>query len=162
MPEKQKRIPIAAGEKIATDYGYDQVVIIARKVGDGGGEHVTTYGRDKQHCDVAARMGDFLKHQVMRWPGGREMSDAPRDGTHILAYLYMAPDDEDYPGFGEWREIFYKPGNGGVTGWSMPWRAGDPFDSHSGDPPECMGENVPIAWLPLPARPASAKLRGAR
>lgn len=28
-----KRIPIAAGQRIAEQYGYDQVVIIARKVG---------------------------------------------------------------------------------------------------------------------------------
>lgn len=61
-------IPIAAGERIALNYGYDQVVIVARKVGDGGGEHVTTYGRDKAHCDVAARMGDFFKHKLMGWP----------------------------------------------------------------------------------------------
>ena len=39
-----KPIPISAAEKVAKAYGYDQVVIIARKVGDGGGEHCTTYG----------------------------------------------------------------------------------------------------------------------
>jgi hypothetical protein len=47
-------------------YDYDQVVVIARKV--GGGEHVTTYGRDKANCDVAARIGDWLKFKVMGWP----------------------------------------------------------------------------------------------
>lgn len=52
-------IPISAAEQIAKKYGYDQVVIIARAVGEG--EHVTTYGRDKPNCDVAARTGDFLK-----------------------------------------------------------------------------------------------------
>lgn len=63
-----KPIPIVAGGNIAEQYGYDQIVIIARRVGDGGGEHVTTYGRDKAHCAVAARTGDFLKHKVMGWP----------------------------------------------------------------------------------------------
>lgn len=58
-------IPINAAKKIADAYGYDQVVIIARKV--GGGEHVTTYGVDKANCDVAARIGDFLKYKVMGW-----------------------------------------------------------------------------------------------
>ena len=60
-------IPIASAKLIALDYDYDQVIIIARKVGDGGGEHVTTYGVDKANCDVAARIGDFLKFKVMGW-----------------------------------------------------------------------------------------------
>lgn len=64
-----KPIPIQAARKIAEQYGYDQVIIIARKVGDGAGsgEHCTTYGRDKVNCDVAARCGDFLKYKVMGW-----------------------------------------------------------------------------------------------
>lgn len=64
-----KSIPIVAARNIAEQYGYDQVVIVARKVGDGdgGGEHVTTYGRDKAHCAVAARIGDFLKFKIMGW-----------------------------------------------------------------------------------------------
>jgi hypothetical protein len=62
-----KPIPILAANAIALDYGYDQVIIIARKVGEGGGEHCTTYGVDKANCDVAARCGDFLKHKVMGW-----------------------------------------------------------------------------------------------
>jgi hypothetical protein len=65
-----KRIPIAAARDVAERYGYDQVVIIARKVGPGGGEHCTTYGVDKANCAVAARIGDFLKHQVMGWAEG--------------------------------------------------------------------------------------------
>lgn len=38
----KKPIPISAAARIAKDYGYDQVVIIARKVDPEGGEHVTT------------------------------------------------------------------------------------------------------------------------
>lgn len=63
-----KRISIAAAERVAKQYGYDQVVIIARKVGDGGGEHVTTYGIDAANCDVAGRIGTFLKSKIMGWP----------------------------------------------------------------------------------------------
>lgn len=63
-----KRIPIRAGKEIADKYGYDQVVIVARKVGEGGGEHVTTYGVDKANCAVAARIGNFFKHKLMGWP----------------------------------------------------------------------------------------------
>ena len=65
-----KPIPISAAERIAKDYGYDQVIIVARRVGDDPephGEHVTTYGVTKVHCDVAARIGDFLKFKVMGW-----------------------------------------------------------------------------------------------
>jgi hypothetical protein len=60
-----RRIPIVAAQRIAEAYGYDQVVVVARKV--GAGEHVTTYGVDRANCDVAARIGDFLKHKVMGW-----------------------------------------------------------------------------------------------
>ena len=60
-------IPISAAKKVALDFGYDQVIIIGRKCGEGGREHCTTYGVDKQHCQVAARAGDFLKYKVMGW-----------------------------------------------------------------------------------------------
>ena len=60
-------IPTKAAKDIAHQYGYDQVIIIARKAGPGGVEHVTTYGKDKTHCAIAARIGDFLKFKVMGW-----------------------------------------------------------------------------------------------
>jgi len=60
-------IPIVRARDIAERYGYDQVIIYARKVGEGGGEHMTTYGRTKQHCDIAAKIGDFLKYKIMGW-----------------------------------------------------------------------------------------------
>lgn len=66
-----KRIPISAAKRIAEDYGYDQVIVIARKVGDtadGAGEHVTTYGVDKAHCAVAAHIGKFITDKIMGWP----------------------------------------------------------------------------------------------
>lgn len=94
---------------------------------------------------------------IAMWPG-YEMESAPRDGTHILAFLYQAPVDESYRGFGEWREIFWEPYRGPLG--QMPWHAGDPFDSHSGrEAPEHFGEAVPIAWLPLPATPSDAKFK---
>jgi len=64
---KTKDIPISAAKGVAEKYGYDQIIIIGRKVGDDGREHCTTYGVDKANCDVAARIGDFLKHKVMGW-----------------------------------------------------------------------------------------------
>lgn len=79
-----KPIPVHVGRSIAEQYGYDQVVIIARRVdrdGKPGGEHCTTYGRDKANCDVAARIGDFLKYKVMGWVKEQESAStvgAPR------------------------------------------------------------------------------------
>lgn len=70
MDEPMKPIPIAAARDIAERYGYDQVIIIGRRVGRGPdphGEHCTTYGRDKAHCEIAARIGNFLKFKVMGW-----------------------------------------------------------------------------------------------
>jgi hypothetical protein len=60
-----KPIPVSAAERIAKAYGYDQVVIVARAIDQG--EHVTTYGRDKANCVVAASIGDFFKYKLMSW-----------------------------------------------------------------------------------------------
>lgn len=88
-PRKMRPIPISAAEQIAKDYGYDQVVIMARRVGadpDPFGEHITTYGINKVHCDVAALMGDTLK-DIAHWPEhedfekARELLDDLQSGT---------------------------------------------------------------------------------
>lgn len=63
-----KAIPIEAAKRIAVLYGYDQIVIMARKTGDEGLEHVTTFGVTPQHCEIAKRMGMVLKHDIMGWP----------------------------------------------------------------------------------------------
>ena len=68
-PPPMRPIPISAAKSIAADYGYDQVVIYARRVGEPPepfAEHMTTYGVSKAHCGVAARMGDVLK-KIMGW-----------------------------------------------------------------------------------------------
>lgn len=72
----KRPIPIAEAAVIASRYGYDQVVIIARAVGEGGGEHVTTFGSTAPNSAVAASIGDFLKHKIMGWPetpGGEDL-----------------------------------------------------------------------------------------
>lgn len=69
-------IPISVGKMIASNYGYDQVVIMARRchtTPQPHGEHVTTYGRNPQHCGVAAMMGDTLK-RIAQWDGIDETS----------------------------------------------------------------------------------------
>lgn len=67
-----RSIPITAAAQVAQAWGYDQVVIIARRVeagaGEPHGEHVTTYGITVEHCAVAARIGNHFKHNLMGWP----------------------------------------------------------------------------------------------
>ena len=68
-----KRIPISAAGAIAKQYGYDQVIVYARKVGDDPephGEHLTTYGVTKKHCGVAARIGSYLQREIFKWSEG--------------------------------------------------------------------------------------------
>lgn len=84
-------IPIKAGKRITEEYGYDQVVIVARKVGFG--EHVTTYGVDKANCDVAACIGDFFKHKLMGWT---EPEPSEADLLELAhAYKYEGPPETD-------------------------------------------------------------------
>lgn len=65
-----KPIPISAAKELAMRFGYDQVIVYARVVGeprDGIAEHMTTYGKDKANCDAAAKIGEFLKYKIMGW-----------------------------------------------------------------------------------------------
>lgn len=76
-----KRIPIVAAKLIAKKYGYDQVIIYARKVGekpDPHREHLTTYGINKVHCGIAARIGSYLKREILKWEKtlGKETEEA--------------------------------------------------------------------------------------
>lgn len=67
MRQQASPIPISAAKRIADECWYDQVVIMARRVGEPGAEHITTYGITKTHCDVAAMMGRKLK-EIAGWP----------------------------------------------------------------------------------------------
>lgn len=63
-------IPISEAKSLAQKYGYDQVMIYARRCHDSAephGEHMTTYGRNREHCEAAAKIGDFLKFKIMGW-----------------------------------------------------------------------------------------------
>lgn len=71
---KARRIPISAGKRIADLYGYDQVVIVARRVEDddqAGQEWMTTYGRNRAHCDIAARIGRWLRKRMNEYEKAR-------------------------------------------------------------------------------------------
>ena len=100
-----QEIPVSAAERIAKTYGYDQVVIMARRIdnalppvnadtaintGREEGEHITTYGVNKTHCSVAALMGSTLK-RIARWPSeaDRLALDSLYDQLLSGAFDYM-------------------------------------------------------------------------
>lgn len=68
MKQNGKRIPISAAKRIAEEFGYEQVIIIARHPDPVNGiEHVTTYGKTIQHCEIAAKVGNYIKYEIMKW-----------------------------------------------------------------------------------------------
>lgn len=61
MADRKRKVPaISRARAIAKYYGLDQVLIIGRKIGDDGYRTMTTYGKDRKHCDHAAHLGDAL------------------------------------------------------------------------------------------------------
>lgn len=66
---RMELIPISEGKRIAEQYGYDQVLIYARCEGDApdpNGEHMITFGRTVEHCDVIGRIGAEIQ-RFMGW-----------------------------------------------------------------------------------------------
>jgi hypothetical protein len=99
MPANERKmapIPISAADRIAKEFGYDQVVIVARRVGEGGGEHVTTYGVNQDHCSVAAKIGNFFKHELMRWPREPQASSAKLERLRAIINEWESLDKEDF------------------------------------------------------------------
>mgnify|MGYP000238490654 CR=1 FL=1 len=99
----QSKLPISAARDIAKAHGWDQVIIVARKVGDDGYEHVVTYGDDPEHCEAAARAGNAIKHHLMRWPAALfdsalRVLGVRRDKDHpkfLSVALSIEPSDDD-------------------------------------------------------------------
>lgn len=163
MASELEPIPIADAKCIATDYGYHQVVIIARKVGDNGGEHVTTYGVDKANCSVAARIGDFLKYKVMGWVKDNERTPAPadrglvwstdfenaphegQDGASVLLTVRNRNTGVVFAG-----EAYYDPREES-EGWR--WANTGPGDYYA--EPVTQVCDV-LAWCPMPEPPSAA------
>jgi hypothetical protein len=63
-----KPIPVSAATGIARQFKADQVIIIARSLGDDDGECCTTYGSTDEHKQIAAAIGAYLTDRVMQWP----------------------------------------------------------------------------------------------
>ena len=103
-------LPIKAAREIAREYDCDQVIIVARKVGDSGIERVVTYGEGADHCEAAARAGMAIKHHLMSWPaalfdsafrvvGVSRWVDPPKDHPGyrkvLMVTLAQEPSDND-------------------------------------------------------------------
>ena len=70
MSKEMKPIPVSAAEVIANLYGFDQVIIVARRVGGPGetsGEHVTNYGVDPEHRETARKLAGRVKFELLGW-----------------------------------------------------------------------------------------------
>jgi len=57
----EKRIPISAAEKVATQFGLQQCLLIGW---DGERAYVVTYGKTKADCDAAAKAQDFWTGRI--------------------------------------------------------------------------------------------------
>lgn len=60
-------IPIEAVENLGVVFGFDQVIVLARRVGDEGTEQLVTWGDSLEHKHAAARIGDRLTTEVFGW-----------------------------------------------------------------------------------------------
>ena len=61
MPSDLKRIPVEAAILLAGQYGFDEIVILARKVGaEGGGVCTTSFGVDAEHDERAQSIAGVL------------------------------------------------------------------------------------------------------
>jgi hypothetical protein len=69
------KIHIKEAQDLARIYGYDQVIIYARDC-ESGIEWMTTYGKTKDHCDAAAKIGNFLQTKIMGWTKEVKQSSA--------------------------------------------------------------------------------------
>lgn len=113
-------IPVDAAKDIAQRYGYDQVMIIARKVGPDGREHVTTYGDGKEHCAVAAHVGQFVRSQIMGWPcqpHERAASMLLRERERQISVEGWTPEHDDIHTDGEMARAAAEYAKVGASRW---------------------------------------------
>jgi hypothetical protein len=63
-----KAIPPAAARRIAQAYGYDQVIVLGRRLDSSGeqGEHVTAWGPNEAATRDAARLGELARRTILK------------------------------------------------------------------------------------------------
>lgn len=71
MPRRDSPILIPPQEaaRLCEMYGYDQIIIIARRIGQDYNAHeaVTTCGADRENSEAARLIGEHFKYNVMKW-----------------------------------------------------------------------------------------------
>lgn len=92
-----KPIPISEAKAIAKQYGYDQVMVYARKIGDDGGESMTTYGRSKAHCDAAARIASHFQRNIAGWEAAA-LTERDADKKRIAELEQIIADNVQHKG----------------------------------------------------------------
>lgn len=62
-----RRIPDRVARSVALSYGYDQVIVIGRRLDRIGvdGEDVASYGRDAAQEAEAQRLGELARRRIM-------------------------------------------------------------------------------------------------
>lgn len=61
------KIQVMEAQRLAELFGYDQIIIIGRRISGQGSEEVVHYGVDTDNDNAARLIADFLKYKVMRW-----------------------------------------------------------------------------------------------
>jgi len=60
-------------------------------VGEGGLESVTSYGIDKVHCGVAAKIADYFKYTIMGWGLIKTVIFSLTKINYLLKCMYIIP-----------------------------------------------------------------------
>lgn len=63
-----KAIPPAAAKRIAQAYGYDQVIVLGRRLDASGeaGEHVVAWGPNEAATRDVVRLGELARRTILR------------------------------------------------------------------------------------------------
>lgn len=61
-----KELPVKLAKEIAEKYGYDIIALVGWN--QIGNQHVTTFGQTLTLCDWAAKLGNKIKSDILKWP----------------------------------------------------------------------------------------------
>ncbi len=106
-PRPMKEIDYASAARLAAEFGYDQIVIIARKEGPEGGECVCHAGLTKRDALTAEAIAEMLKFHVMGWDKTDEAKELETLVRQAKKEMVEGPDGGD-PQLG--RKLIALPG----------------------------------------------------
>jgi hypothetical protein len=75
-----KKIPVEVAEKIAKDYGYEQVIVLAisqhKEKSNWFDGWVTTFNKHKSKCKFLGEVGALLHNNFRSFYGNEEMTES--------------------------------------------------------------------------------------